>query len=77
MALWHSRLPVALAVTDRYASKGLAGSGAGFLSTANAPATFEPVIERRFQPCGHNPRAKFMRHTVTLQPGRTPVRRNT
>jgi hypothetical protein len=38
-------------------------------------ATFEPVIERRFQPCGHNPRAKFLRHTITLQPGRSRRRR--
>ena len=35
-------------------------------------ATFEPVIDRRFEPSG--PRSsfvKFLRHTITLQPGRT------
>ena len=34
-------------------------------------ATFEPVVERRFQPCGQqSAHAKFSRTTVTLQPGR-------
>ena len=35
-------------------------------------ATFEPVVEKRFQPCGQQSEyAKFMRTIVTLQPGRT------
>jgi hypothetical protein len=46
-----------------------------FFECGQCWATFEPVIERRFQPCGHNPRAKFLRHTITLQPGRTRRRR--
>jgi hypothetical protein len=33
---------------------------------------FQPVAERHFEPCGHNPNAKFLRFTTTLQPGRTP-----
>ncbi len=35
-------------------------------------ATFEPVIERRFEPSGpHSSFVKFLCHTITLQPGRT------
>ena len=33
--------------------------------------SFELVTERRRAPCGHNPKAWFLRHTTTLQPGRT------
>jgi hypothetical protein len=33
---------------------------------------FEIVVERHFEPCGHNPKKKFMRHTFTLRLGRTP-----
>jgi hypothetical protein len=44
-----------------------------FFECGQCWATFEPAIETRFQPCGHNPRAKFLRHTITLQPGRTPA----
>jgi hypothetical protein len=39
-------------------------------------ATFEPVVERRFQPSGQQSvHAKFMGTTITLQPGRTRRRR--
>jgi transposase-like protein len=32
---------------------------------------FEMVNEQHMEPCGHNPRAKFLRHSMILQPGRT------
>jgi hypothetical protein len=32
---------------------------------------FEIVVERHLEPCGHNPKRKFMRHTFALQLGRT------
>ncbi len=38
--------------------------------------TFELVTERHFEPCGHNPQAKFLRHTLSLQAGRTPAQRS-
>jgi len=42
-----------------------------FFECGQCWAAFQPVIERRFEPCGHNSRGKFMRQTVTLQLGRT------
>jgi hypothetical protein len=51
--------------------KGSNGRWRRFFECGQCWATFEPVIERRFQSCGHNPQAKFMRHTITLQPGRS------
>jgi hypothetical protein len=33
--------------------------------------TFELVTERHREPCGHDPSARFLRHTTSLQPGRT------
>jgi hypothetical protein len=43
-----------------------------FFECGQCWATFEPVVERRFQPCGpHSAFVKFLRHTITLQPGRT------
>jgi hypothetical protein len=35
-------------------------------------ATFEAVIERRWEPCAlQSSFRKFLRHTITLQPGRS------
>jgi hypothetical protein len=34
--------------------------------------TFEPVIEKRWEPCApQSSFRKFLRHTITLQPGRS------
>jgi hypothetical protein len=33
---------------------------------------FEVSVERHFESCDHNPNAKFLRSTSTLEPGRTP-----
>jgi hypothetical protein len=38
--------------------------------------TFELVTARHRAPCGHNPKAWFIRNTKTLQPGRTPAWRS-
>jgi hypothetical protein len=59
---------------DRYARDQTA-DGAGSSSAAKCWATFEAVIKRRIEPTGpQSAFAKFLRHTITLQPGRT--RRN-
>jgi transposase-like protein len=34
--------------------------------------SFELVVERRWATCATDPQARFIRNTVTLQPGRTP-----
>lgn len=43
-----------------------------FFECAQCCLTFELVTERHRAACGHNPKAWFIRRTVTLQPGRTP-----
>ena len=49
---------------------------ARFFECRQCWTTFEPVTERHRAPCGHNPGAWFIRTTITLQRGRTPVRKN-
>jgi len=41
-----------------------------FFSCGECWTTFEPVVENHFELCCHG-RSKFLRHTVTLRPGRT------
>lgn len=38
---------------------------------------FEIVVERHFEPCGHDVKRKFMRTTFTLRLGRTPSHKGT
>jgi len=47
-----------------------------FLECAGCCLAFELVIERHRAPCALDPRAWFIRTTTTLQPGRTPAKRN-
>jgi hypothetical protein len=42
-----------------------------FFECVGCCLAFELVIERHRAPCGHNPKAWFIRHTTKLQPGRT------
>jgi hypothetical protein len=42
-----------------------------YLECRQCCLAFELALEQHLEPCGHNPRAKFLRHTITLQAGRT------
>jgi rubredoxin len=48
-----------------------------FFECGGCWATFEPVIEKRWQPTApQSAFTKFLRHTITLQPGRSRCRRS-
>lgn len=48
-----------------------------FFECSECWMTFELVTEKRFERCvPQSVGVKFLRHITTLQPGRTPIRRN-